>query len=68
MFLSLNYEPALEALGYDYFDEVAAAEFPYHILRFRNDGLLPLLGLSLEEVTDADFIQAFGKFQGVQPF
>jgi hypothetical protein len=25
MFLSLNYEPALEALGSDYFDEVAAA-------------------------------------------
>lgn len=68
MFLSLNYEPALEALGYDYFDEVAAAEFPDHILRFRNDGLLPLLGLSPEDVTDADFIQAFGKFQGVRPF
>jgi serine/tyrosine/threonine adenylyltransferase len=68
MFLSLNYEPALEALGYDYFDEVAVAEFPCHILRFRNDQLLPLLGLNPEEVTDADFIQAFGKFEGVQPF
>ena len=68
MFLSLNYEPALESLGYDYFDEVAAAEFPCHILRFRNDQLLPLLGLNPEEVTDADFIQAFGKFQGVRPF
>ncbi|HEY9829362.1 MAG TPA: YdiU family protein [Stenomitos sp.] len=68
MFLSLNYEPALESLGYDYFDEVAAADFPRHTLRFRNDQVLPILGLNPEEVTDADFIQAFGKFQGVRPF
>lgn len=68
MFLSLNYEPALESLGYDYFDEVAAADFPSHILRFRNDQLLPLLGLDPTKVQDDDFIQAFGKFQGVRPF
>lgn len=68
MFLSLDYEPALESLGYDYFDEVAAAEFPRHILRFRNNQLLPILGLNPEQVTDEDFIQAFGKFQGVRPF
>jgi len=68
MFLSLEYRPALESLGYDYFDEVAAAEFPQHILRFRNDQLLPLLGLNPHEVKDDDFIQAFGKFQGVRPF
>lgn len=68
MFLSLEYEPALESLGYDYFDEVTAAEFPQHILRFRNNQLLPLLGLNPQEVTDHDFIQAFGKFQGVRPF
>ncbi|MGB7895782.1 MAG: protein adenylyltransferase SelO family protein, partial [Microcoleus sp.] len=35
--LSLNYEPAIESLGGDYFDEVPAADFPQHILRFRND-------------------------------
>lgn len=68
MFLSLNYEPALESLGYDYFDEVPAAEFPRHSLRFRNDELLPILGLKSHEVTDADFTQSFGKFQGVRPF
>ena len=68
MFLSLEYESALESLGYDYFDEVAAEEFPQHILRFRNDQLLPLLGLDPKAVTDEDFIQAFGKFQGVRPF
>jgi uncharacterized protein YdiU (UPF0061 family) len=68
MFLSLNYEAALESLGYDYFDQVPAAEFPCHILRFRNDQVLAILGLNPEDVTDDDFIQAFGKFQGVQPF
>jgi uncharacterized protein YdiU (UPF0061 family) len=68
MFLSLNYETALESLGFDYFDAVAAAEFPRHTLRFRNDELLPLLGLAPEAVADEDFIQAFGKFVGVRPF
>ncbi len=68
MFLSLDYETALESLGYDYFDEVPAAEFPSHILRFRNNQLLPLLGLDSKDVTDTNFIQAFGKFVGVRPF
>lgn len=67
-FLSLNYIPALENLGDDYYDPVAAAEFPQHILRFRNDQLLPQLGLNPETVTDADFMEAFGKFQGIRPF
>jgi serine/tyrosine/threonine adenylyltransferase len=66
--LDLDYELAIEELGNDYFDEVAAAEFPQHILRFRNDKLLPLLGLNPHSVTDADFIETFGKFQGVRPF
>lgn len=67
-FLKLNYEPAFEALGDDYYDEVAAAEFPEHILRFRNDQLLSILGLNAEAVTDEDFVAAFGKFQGRRPF
>jgi uncharacterized protein YdiU (UPF0061 family) len=66
--LQLNYEPALERLGNDYFDPVAAAEFPMHVLRFRNDELLPKLGLDPKAVSDADFIEAFGKFQGPRPF
>ena len=65
--LTLNYEPALEALGGEYFDEVEPAEFPQHILRFRNDQLLPLLGLDPKDVTDTHFIEAFGKFQGRRP-
>jgi serine/tyrosine/threonine adenylyltransferase len=66
-FLSLNYESALESLGDDYYDEVAAEEFPQHLLRWRNDSLLPLLGLDPQVVKDEDFITAFGKFQGRKP-
>jgi uncharacterized protein YdiU (UPF0061 family) len=60
--LALNYEPALESLGDDYYDIVAAAEFPQHILRFRNDDTLVQLGLNPDDVSDADFIEAFGRF------
>lgn len=66
-FLNLNYESALESLGDDYYDEVAAAEFPQHILRWRNDAVLPRLGLNPQTVTDEDFITAFGKFQHRKP-
>jgi uncharacterized protein YdiU (UPF0061 family) len=66
--LRLDYLPALENLGGDYFDEVGAEEFPQHILRFRNDNLLPILGLNPERVTNSHFIEAFGKFQGIRPF
>lgn len=58
----------MENLGDDYFDVVGAAEFPAHFLRFRNDQLLPLLGLQPDSVQDANFIDAFGKFSGVRPF
>jgi len=61
--LTLPYEPALERLGDDYYDPVAAAEFPMHRLRFRNDEVLPLLGLEPHQVQDADFIEAFGTFK-----
>lgn len=67
-FLSLNYEPVFENLGEDYYDLVSAAEFPQHLLRFRNDRLLPRLGLDPQTVSDAHFIEAFGKFQSVRPF
>ncbi|NMG11594.1 YdiU family protein [Brasilonema sp. UFV-L1] len=66
-FLNLRYERALESLGDDYYDEVAAAEFPQHILRWRNDALLPRLGLNPELVKDEDFICAFGKFEERKP-
>jgi serine/tyrosine/threonine adenylyltransferase len=65
--LTLNYERALESLGSDYYDEVTAAEFPQHILRWRNNALLPRLGLDPQVVKDEDFITAFGKFQERKP-
>ena len=67
-FLNLAYETALETLGEDYYDLVAAAEFPQHFLRFRNDDLLPLLNLDPAQVNDEHFIEAFGQFQRVRPF
>ena len=66
-FLNLNYEPALESLGDDYYDEVTAAEFPQHILRWRNDKILPTLGLDPQTVTDEHFTVAFGEFEQRKP-
>ena len=66
-FLRLDYEPAFQSLGDDYFDPVAAAEFPMHQLRFRNDHLLPKLGLDPAAVRDDDFVAAFGQFVGREP-
>ncbi|MFN5856993.1 MAG: protein adenylyltransferase SelO [Pseudanabaenaceae cyanobacterium] len=65
--LSLPYETALESLGDDYYDVVAAAEFPQKILRWRNDAVLTQIGLEPSQVTDDDFIAAFGEFQSVRP-
>jgi len=65
-FYSLSYESALESLGDEFFDRVSAAEFPQHLLRFRNDDLLPRLGLDPTMVTDEHFIDAFGRFQSWQ--
>ena len=65
--LELNYEPAIEALGNQYFDEVEPAEFLQHWLRFRNDAVLSKLGLKAVSVTDKHFVEAFGKFQSRRP-
>ncbi len=67
LFFSLPYESAFERLGEDYYSIVAAAEFPQHSLRFRNDQILPQLGLDPKQVSDADFIAAFGRFELPQP-
>jgi uncharacterized protein YdiU (UPF0061 family) len=66
-FLNLEYEPAIESLT-DYHDVVTAAQFPSHQLRWRNDDILPTLGLNPAQVSDDHFIEAFGHFQGVRPF
>jgi hypothetical protein len=67
-FLSLPYESAMQDLGDHYYDQVAAADFPRHILRFRNDALLPLVEIQPELTLDEHFIEAFGKFQSLTPF
>ncbi len=65
--LLLPYEPALESLGDDYYDVVAAAEFPQKILRWRNNDVLSRIGLDPAQVNDDAFIEAFGEFQAVRP-
>lgn len=66
-FLSLDYEPVFESLGEDFYTPVQPATFPQHILRFRNDAVLPLLGLDAKTVADRHFVEFFGQFQGKQP-
>lgn len=66
--LALDYLPALESIGDDYYDVVAAATFPKHVLRFRNDDILQQLGLDPAAVRNEHFIEAFGKFQERSPF
>ena len=66
-FLKLNYEPSIESLE-DYHDIVTAAEYPMHKLRWRNNDLLPTIALAPDQVSDDDFIEAFGHFQSVRPF
>ena len=65
-FFSLNYEPALESLNNDFFDLVQPANFSQHTLRFRNNKLLPILGLDSEKVTDKHFLDFGGRFRGRQ--
>ncbi len=65
-FFDLNYELALESLGDDFYDRVQPAKFSGHILRFRNDKLLPILGLDSNAVTDEHFLDFGGRFRGKQ--
>jgi uncharacterized protein YdiU (UPF0061 family) len=65
-FFDLNYETALESLGNDFGDRVQPANFSQHILHFRNDKLLPILGLDASRVTDEHFLDFGGRFRGKQ--
>lgn len=65
----LKDERCIEALGDAYYAPVPAAEFPEHHLRFRNDVLLQeTFGLNPDAISDRQFIDAFGRFQGQEPF
>jgi len=48
-------------LGEGFFDEVAPAAFPQHILRYRNQRAAARVGL--DTLTDAEWIAHFGRFE-----
>lgn len=74
-FFSLPYESAFASLGDEvsdahaerFYQRVTAAEFPQQTLRWRNDAILPQLGLDPQAVTDDHFLEAFAAFSGPQP-
>ncbi|MCX7900632.1 MAG: protein adenylyltransferase SelO family protein, partial [Methylocystis sp.] len=59
---SLRYRPETlhESLGETFFDRVAAARFPRHILRFRNARWAARVGL--DTLTDEEWLDHFGRF------
>jgi uncharacterized protein YdiU (UPF0061 family) len=50
-------------LGDAFYDIVDAAEFPQHILRYRNQRWAARVGL--QDLTDAEWIAAFGRFEAL---
>jgi uncharacterized protein YdiU (UPF0061 family) len=48
------------ALGEEFFDEVAPATFPEHILRYRNQRVARTVGL--DTLTDEEWVNHFGRF------
>ena len=54
-------ERAVLALGAEFYDPVAPADFPATILRFRNDRAAAQIGL--DSLSDADWVRHFGRFQ-----
>src|SRR5476651_565382 len=54
-------DPQFPALGEEFADPVAAADFPETILRFRNDRAAATVGL--DTLTDAEWIAHFGRFE-----
>jgi len=54
-------EPRFFDLGEEYGDAVRAADFPEHVLRFRNDRAASEVGL--ESLSDVEWIDHFGRLQ-----
>ncbi|WP_310539655.1 protein adenylyltransferase SelO family protein [Phenylobacterium sp.] len=54
-------DPRLPALGPEFADPVAAADFPQTLLRFRNDRAAATVGL--DTLTDVEWVAHFGRFQ-----
>ncbi|MEM8695353.1 MAG: YdiU family protein [Pseudomonadota bacterium] len=57
-------ETTIHELGEDFFDAVRAADFPRHILRFRNDRWAETIGLA--ELNDTEWVDHFGRFKPLQ--
>jgi uncharacterized protein YdiU (UPF0061 family) len=60
--VSPSYQPSVahRDLGDQFYDEVAAADFPRRDLRFRNDRIAATVGLG--GLTDAEWVDHFGRF------
>nr|WP_306265103.1 YdiU family protein [Pararhizobium sp. IMCC3301] len=58
----MNFRPEIvhSDLGADFFDEVSAASFPQHILRYRNQRWAKRVGL--DKLTDEAWLNHFGRF------
>jgi uncharacterized protein YdiU (UPF0061 family) len=54
-------EPAILALGPDFYDPVAPADFPQGILRFRNDRAAARVGL--DDLADDRWVRHYGRFE-----
>lgn len=54
-------ETIIHELGGDFYDAVDAAEFPQHIVRFRNDRWAETVGLA--DLTDEQWVAHFGRFE-----
>ncbi|QLC23872.1 YdiU family protein [Parasphingopyxis algicola] len=54
-------ETAIHELGADFYDPVEAAQFPQHVLRFRNDRWAETVGLA--GLSDEQWIAHFGRFE-----
>ncbi len=62
----MNHRPSVKhvALGEKFFDAARPASFPSHILRYRNQVWAERVGLG--DLTDAEWIAHFGRFEPVQ--
>lgn len=61
--MTFKAETIHENLGSDFFDEVSAAQFPDHILRYRNQRWAQRVGL--DGLSEAEWLAHFGEFKPV---
>ena len=59
----LRPSPSHATLGEAFFDPVEPAQFPEHILRYRNQRIAASIGL--DGLTDAEWIGHFGRFKPI---